>query len=174
MKNSSLIQIIVAGVCLLVVLAGYVFWYQYVQKLQQEVAILSGSILEKEKEHKRSLTARAGEEDLVAQEELIASHVVQTEDIVSFLEKLEASGTEFGAEVSVASVTGGASVPDGRISLSLSISGSFDGVMRTLGTIEHGSYANMVSDLTLDTADASTWTAVGVFVVATEQRTITP
>jgi Tfp pilus assembly protein PilN len=171
MKNAPLVHLVIAGVVALALLGGYVVWLNVVERQRTELATLQSEIAQKDAERTRSFTARSAESDLAETEAFIASHIVQKDNIVSFLEALENTGTAYGAQVDVASLSGDDAASAGRISLSLSITGSFDAVMRTLGAIEHGSYANMVKNITLDTAGADdVWSATGVFVVATDTR----
>lgn len=166
MKPSAL-HLAIACLFALGTLGGYVFWYGYVQQLDADSATLAEEIAAKDLERARTASARSAEADVVAQETFVKSHLVATADIVSFLEQLERTGKSLGATVHVASVSDQAKSSDGTISLSLSVTGSFDTVMRTLGAIEEGPYAIMANDISLDTADGSSWSATGVFVVAT-------
>ncbi len=170
----ALIQLIVALVVLLLLGGGYVFWYDHVQALDARAGALGAEIASKDAERSRSASARSGEAELAAQEAFVASHLVATADIVSFLERLEKTGRGFGAEVHVASVSDTVKASDGRISLSLSVAGPFDAVMRTIGAIEQGPYAMSVQDLSLDTADGSSWSATGVFVAAIAATSTAP
>ncbi len=171
MKKGPALTLILSILVALGALGGYLFWYYLMQGLRAESAQLEADILAKEGERGRAASARTSEDDLLAQENFIASHLVKTADIVLFLERIEGTGKAFGATVQVASLSGEGKTSNGKISLSLSITGTFDAVMRTLGSIENGPYANMVSDLTLDTPDkGQTWSATGVFVVGTELK----
>lgn len=171
MKQAPLVQVVIGSLTALLLVGGSVYALHIVKQLSSESAALRSEIAAKDAERARSTSVRSGETELVATESYVASHFLKTEDIVSFLEELESTGTTFGAEVNVASLSGDDSASSGRISLSLSITGSFDAVMRTLGAIEHGSYANMVKDITMDTGGGDgTWSATGVFVVATHSN----
>ena len=175
MNKGPLINVSIVSVVVFIALGAYVLWYGVVKQLEGDAVTIQTQINEKEAERTHAASTRTTEEEVVAQENHIASHVVQTADIVLFLEGLEKTGKTLGAVVDVASVTSETKSADGRISLSLSITGSFDAVMRTLGAIEHGPYANMVSDLTLDTSDeGKSWSAKGVFIVATVSKKTTP
>lgn len=171
MKKGPALSLIVSVLVALGAVGGYVFWYHLMQGLRAESVQLETDILAKEGERVRAASARTAEGDLLAQENFIASHLVKTTDIVLFLERIEGTGKTFGAVVKVASVSGEGKTSNGKISLALSVTGTFDAVMRTVGAIENGPYANMVSDLTLDTPDkGETWSATGMFVVGTELK----
>lgn len=165
----SIIQLGISILIAAAALGGYVFWYGYVRGLDASSAALAGEIAAKDRERAHAVSARSAEAELAAQEALVASHIVASADIVSFLERLENTGKQFGATVHVASVSDQAKASEGTIALSLSVAGSFDAVMRTIGAIEEGPYAVTVQDLSLDTPDGSQWSATGVFVVGTEK-----
>lgn len=175
MKNTSLIHALLAGVIALGVIGGYVLWYLSVQGLYADIEKTRAQSALKETERARAVIARTAEEEIHAHELFVASHIVDTANIVSFLEEIESAGKAFGATVRVGSVNGGSKGANGNISLSLSISGSFDGVMRTLGVIEHGAYATSITDVSLDTTDnGKTWNATGMFVVAATSKNTNP
>lgn len=163
--NTSLIQLIVAALLTLGAAGAYAGGYWLVEHARAEAVTLAGQIAEKEAQSARSSSARTALAELSDKEAFVAAHLVATTDIVSFLERLEAAGKEFGATVSVASVQD-SSAKDGTIVLSLSIEGSFDAVMRTLGAIEHGPFANAAKSVTLN-SDGLGWRAVGSFVMGT-------
>ena len=97
------------------------------------------------------------------------SYLVRQEEIVPFLDQLERTGASLGSVVTVASVSEEQGTERDRILLSLSIAGSFDSVVRTLGAIEYGPYDSAVSSMTLDTvADTEAqgrWTATATFAL---------
>lgn len=167
MKN-FFFQLVIALVFVGIAMGGYAFWYFETKQMSVRASELAGEIATKEAARSRTNSARAGLPELGADETFVASHFVATADIVSFLERLEATGKAFGAVVEVASVTGDDKSSEGSISLSLSVTGSFDAVMRTVGAIEHGPFANQVQSLTLDTSGDG-WTASGIFVVGTSK-----
>lgn len=173
MKPSTL-HLAIAVILALAALGGYFFWYGYVQQLSRDAVSLASDISAKDAARVRAASARSAEADLASQEAFLSSHLVATADIVSFLEGLEKTGRTFGAAVHVASVSDTAKSADGRISLSLSVDGSFDAVMRTVGAIEEGPYAMTVQDLSLNTADGSSWTATGTFLAGTALASTTP
>jgi hypothetical protein len=90
---------------------------------------------------------------------------------VAFLGDLEKQGKAQGAAVEVLSVTD-QDATKRRISLSLKITGSFDAVVRTLGTIEYGPYDAVLTNVTLDSVAAkenapAVWTAAVVISFGT-------
>lgn len=162
-----LVQLGVAIAVALAALAGYTLWYGAVKQLDADAASVATEIAAKDAARARTVSARSAEAGLAEQEAFVAGHLVAPADIVPFLERLEKAGKEFGASVHIASVSDQAAASDGRLSLSLSVTGSFDAVMRTLGAIEQGTYAIAINDLSLNTSDQATWSATGLFVVGT-------
>lgn len=166
MTRTPLIHLALA-LALAVGLAGvYAFWFLAVSRADAGTAGVLAEIESKENERERTAAARAALEDLATEEAFVAAHLIPEEGIVSFLERLEEVGAAQGADVSVASVSGDAA-GEGRITLSLSISGTFESVMRTLGAIEHGPYAIATQNVTLDSGGEGAWTAVGAFTIGT-------
>lgn len=163
------IQLAVSVIALIVAAGAYAFGYFLVSGQKQEAAGLAAAIVAKEAEQARGASARTRLAEVAADEEFLASRFVADADIVSFLEELEGAGDAYGATVNVASVEGGAA-HEGRISLSLSIHGSFDGVMRTLGAIEYGRYAVAPRDVSVS-GEGESWTLTGSFVALTRLST---
>jgi hypothetical protein len=159
--KASLSHLMLAGALLLITGAGYAFLLLDTKRIEQEAVALATEIETKTRQHERAGSNRAALSEVEAEEALIMSHFVPQEDIVSYLETLEETGAAFGARVSVLSVGDPAS--DGKIALSVSINGSFDAVMRTVGVIEHGQKASVVHSLTLDGNGEGAWSAALTF-----------
>lgn len=172
--KAPLIQLAAALLLALAAIGGYVLWYGYVQGLETQAAALAADVAARDADRAQAASARSAEADVAAKEGFVASHLVETSDIVSFLESLEDTGKSFGADVQVASVSDEAAEAAGTISLSLSVTGPFDAVMRTLGAIEEGPYAAAANDLSLDTSNGQDWTAAGVFVIGTSATSTAP
>lgn len=154
------------GISVLVLAAAagaYAFGYLQVTNAKQEAANLASAIAAREAEQERGASARSRLAEVAADEEFLASRLVADADIVAFLEGLEGAGDEFGAIVKVASVSGDSAAADGRITLALSIEGSFAAVMKTLGVIEYGPYALSPRDVSISGAGDS-WVLTGSFI----------
>ena len=98
----------------------------------------------------------------------IRQYILGKEDVEPFLETLQSGGRSLGTKIEVLSVSDAPIAGHPRIALSITITGTFDAVMRTLGSIEYGPYDGVLTNLTLDTSGsdikgASTWTAASVF-----------
>lgn len=135
---------------------------------------LATEVTTKQLETQRVAAAKEALPALAADEQAINQYFVKSDDIVPFLEKLQVAGKTEGAVVQVLSVTGGQAGTQNRISLSLNISGSFEAVMRTIGSIEYGPYDIALTNVTLDSRGApekgttQTWTAAAVFTIGTQ------
>ncbi len=170
--NTSFIHLGIAALVLVLAAGGYALGFHMVSEAKAEATTLAGEIAAKEAAQARGAGARARLLEVASDETFLASHFVATADIVSFLEDLEGAGDAFGAVVSVASVSGDEANQGGRITLSLSIRGSFDAVMRTLGVLEHGRYVLSSRDLVWSGGAEGEWAVTGTFVA--ETKTTTP
>lgn len=173
MKRRTLIQLTVALIVLLGVIAIYVFWYLAVASTSAKSAQLAHDIRAKDEVSAHIAAAKVALVSLVADEATMGAYLVRRDDVVPFLSELERSGTALGARVEVVSVSAETGTGRDRILLSLKITGSFDAVLRTLGSIEHGAYDSRVTSVTLDTVmgDPETqgrWTATASFVIGTQ------
>ena len=171
MRRIALIQFIVALLVLFGVLGAYAFWYHSVGKASAQAAQLASEIRTKTEDSARVESAREALASLAEDEASIQGYLIRQQDIVTFLEGLESSGTTLGATVEVVSVSAETKKTPAHIALSLKISGSFDAVLRTLGSIEYGPYDSSVTGLTLDTVigedGTATWNAATTLTIGT-------
>lgn len=172
MRHAALIQLAFAFAILVGVLGAYGAWYVAVGKASAASAALAEQIDQKTQESARVASAREALATLSADEASIQGYLIREEDIVSFLEQLENSGTTLGSAIEVVSVGAEEGGERPHIRLSVRVTGSFDAVLRTLGAIEYGPYDSAVTNLTLDTVPAETgpsgkWNAVATFTLGT-------
>ncbi|MGB4076836.1 MAG: hypothetical protein WBK28_04005 [Minisyncoccia bacterium] len=172
MTREPLIHLALSLLFVAVCAGAYTFWFFASERVHDETAVVLTQIAEHELDQARTTSARAQIEELTTEEAFVRSYFVPEEDIVLFLEHLEEIGTGDNAEVSVASVTG--SAKEGHISVSLSVEGTFNAVLKTIGHIEHGSYAVTTESLTFESEGEGRWRAVGVFLVGTTRIAMTP
>lgn len=137
--------------------AGYAVWLSRVNALTGEAEALAATIASEGQRHAKTLGARDALSELAEDEAFVAGMLVPEDGVVPFLETLEGLGTPFGARTSVVAVGN----PDaaGRILVSVSVTGSFDAVVRAIGRIEHGPFASVTRELALDRSDEGLWTA---------------
>ena len=174
MSRAPLFQFIGAIILLLVVVALNVFWYNVVSGESAQVATLAGQIKAKNDDSTRAVQAKSELASLTTDQAAVQQYFVSTTDVVPFLEQLQTAGSFLGSKVQIASVSATPGTPYGQLSLSLSIAGSFNAVMRTLGSIEYGPYDTTINTLTFDAPPTATsssspqWVANAIFSVGTE------
>jgi hypothetical protein len=163
---------------------AYGFWYHTVIHESARLAVLTERVDARGNNTQQSIASKAALHALFSNEEAIAGYFLSADDVVSFLERLEKIGQSLGSTVSVASVSNtpavaadGSALPD-RLVLSLTIKGSFEGVMKTVGAIEYGPYDISITNLTLgssfDEKKHTVWTANGLFSVGIHSTKSTP
>jgi hypothetical protein len=164
--SKPLIHLVIAGVLLVAALGAYIGWYLVVSAAKNDAATATASVAAIEKQDAAVAAAKDELALVVADEEAVRAYVLAPEDIVGFLEGLEATGKSLGSVVEVASVDPD---PNGTITVAIHLSGPFGAVMRTLGAIEYAPRDIRLKSLTLDTApsqDVPAWSAAATFVVA--------
>lgn len=177
MKHLTFVHLSIALILFASIVAAYGFWYSSVGKVSAEAASLAEEIKTKSQDSARVAAAKVALTSLSEDEESVRKYLVQTNDVVPFLEGLEQTGKQLGAVVEVASVSAESATNRPHLTLSLKITGSFDSVLRTLGAIEYGPYDSMLTNLTFDTprtddsAATVVWTATAAFTIGTQVAT---
>lgn len=173
MKRSAIIQLSVALVIFACALGAYGVWYASVGKSSVEAASLSEQIRTKSQDSARVAAAKVALESLSEDEAAMRAYLVREQDIVPFLGTLEETGAALGASVEVVSVSAEPVAGRSQLLLSLKIAGSFDAVLRTLGTIEYGPYDSAIKSVTFDTVPSEgerVWTAAATFTLGTQSE----
>ena len=147
------IELIMAGA----ILVGYGFWYFAVSAKSAAVAGLQDQITAKTETATRIATARAAIAEIKDDEAIVQGYFVPETGVVAFISGLEAQGQKQGAVVSVLSVSTGATGAQPTLLFSLSVKGTFDAVMRTVGAIEYMPYDLSVSGFSLVQDDKNSW-----------------
>lgn len=175
MNRTRLIHVGISFLVLAAALGAYGFWWTVVSHTSAQASEMHTQVTARAEDARRIRAAQEALATIAGSEASVASHFVSTADVVPFLESLESTGSALGAKVEVVSV--GADTREGHpaLTLSLQITGPFDAVVRTLGAIEYGQYDIVLSNLALDTPNASqaspVWTAAAVFSVGTATST---
>lgn len=164
MTRSPFLPLGLAIIVALAAVMGYLFWHRAVVDASANAALLAGEVALKSGVLSESASARSALAALSDDEDFMERLLLSTEDLVPFLEELEASGSDYGASVSVVSVSDAEG--EGRIRVAFSIEGSFDAVMRTLGTVEYAEHASAVRNVTLDTPGEGMWSAAVTMILA--------
>jgi len=170
------------GIALLVLLASiglYATGYFILSHARAEDAALAGQEATKNAEVARLTQAHTALASHDSDQAVLDQYVIKKSDIVPFLESLQSTGKSLGSAVDVLSVADQSDKAHNRIQLSLSISGSFDAVMRTIGTIEYGPYDGVITSLSLASTPgtghaAPFWTASSLFSVGLRTASTTP
>lgn len=171
MNIRTLVPLIIAVLILLGAVALYGAGYYLLTKFNETENGLDTQIAAKGRDLENASRAHAALSSQGGQ--TLDQYLLAKSDIVPFLEELQGEGAPFGAKVDVLSVTDQKDKVRSRVQLSLSITGSFDAVMRTLGSIEYSPYDGVMTNVSLGTAtgDAKTatgtaWTALATYSVA--------
>lgn len=168
MKN-PLMHLVFALIALVIASGAYGVWFVMVDTENAKARSLASDIQTKSQDAARIAEAKAALAALTAKEDSISMHFISANDVVPFLGSLEQTGTALGSKVHVVSV--GADNPkpgaQGHLTLSVQITGTFDAVLRTLGSLEYSPYYITLTNLTLDTAGENAWSAATTFSVGT-------
>ena len=154
---------------------AYAYWYGVLSSASAEAADLTSRITGKSEDAARIAAAKTTLTMLAPQEESIRNYFIFTDDIVPFLERLEATGKSLGAEVSVVSVSAGTGPGHEHLLIAMKIVGTFDAVFRTLGAIEYGPRDIVMTNLALENVSKETteWEAAVTFAIGTRISTRT-
>lgn len=155
-------QLMFAVGTLVIAAVAYGIWYGTVVSASARDATLAAQISDESDAAARAAAAERSLAALGPQEAAIDGHFVATTDIVSFLEKLQEAASAVGASANVGSVSEGDS-PRPHLTIAMTVTGSFDAVMRALGVIEYGPYDIETTQASLTSSSNSnggaTWTA---------------
>lgn len=163
--RKALLQLLLALLALAVAALAYFFLYEAVSAKSAEAAQLQTQINEKTQARARVTAAQAALSEIAADETAVRAYFVPEAAVVPFIDDLESRGRVLHTTVAVTSVAAKQVEHRPSLVLSLTINGSFDAVMRTVGAIEYAPYDISVSSLTLTLADGGNWQAgLGVLV----------
>lgn len=172
--TSSLTRLFVVLVACAVIVIGYGFWYAAIEAKSAAVAQLRSQVATKNENAKRIASARASLAEIAGSEALIQNYFVPETGVVAFINNLEARGRKQGTTVSVLSVSTSAEGAPLTLSFSLTVTGPFDAVMRTVGVIEYAPYDLSLSALSLTHDAKNLWRADLTILVGSAPATATP
>lgn len=144
---------------LVAVFVGQWFWYSIVAEKSSAVAALQSQINEKSEAASRVASSRAELAKIADDEIAVKSYFVSENDIVAFIDGLQENGLSQKTIVKVLSVSAGGTNTRPTLSLSVTVTGAFDAVMRTIGSIEYSPYDLSISKLSVMKSDKKTWSA---------------
>ncbi|MDB5245121.1 MAG: hypothetical protein JWN90_226 [Parcubacteria group bacterium] len=179
MKLTHITHALLTIVVLIIAFSAYGIWYTTVSRKSAQAASLAVEIQTKHQDSQRIQAAKDELQKISSDESLVNGYFVSTNDVVPFLETLQSTGKKLGSEVQVVSVSADPGKPHAHLNLSLSITGPFDSVVRTLGALEYSPYDASLQSLTLDTPQTGTgkavqWTAAATFFIGTTNSPQTP
>lgn len=157
--KSPLIHLIIVCALLGITIVGYGFWYAAVEAKSAAVADLENQIVTKTETASRIASIHTSLAEIAGEEKIIQSYFVPETGVVAFINNLEAQGHTQGATVNVLSVSTSDDPTQPTLTFSLTIKGTFDAVMRTIGAIEYTPYDLSVSTLTLGEDGPKMWHA---------------
>jgi len=157
--KSSFLQLAIAIIFLCFFLVGYGFLYSTISSKSATLASLDSQIAEKTRLAKRTSSAQSELAGIEDAETAVQSYFVPETGVVSFIDGLEAQGKTQGSTINVLSVSSGTANGRPIFLLALTVHGTFDAVMRTVGTIEYAPYDLSIPQLSLVQDDKNSWHA---------------
>lgn len=157
--KSPLTHFLTALIFLVAVISCYSVWYGAISQKSNQVANLENQIVAVSENVGRIALARAALSEIEGDEASMQNYFVSESSAVSFINELETLGLSQKAIVTVLSVAKGGVSSHPTLVLALSIKGSFDAVMRTVGAIEYVPYAVSISTLSVGQDMKDTWHA---------------
>lgn len=159
------VVLVIAGI----VFAGYRIWDSIVLAKSAVVANVDHRIMVKTETASRITSVRASLSEIESDEKNIQNYFVSKTKVVTFIDDLERQGRALGAMVGVSSVAVVDTAEYPTLTLTFSIEGTFDAVMRTIGSIEYAPYDLSVASLSVKQLSARAWYAdLKIFVGSIE------
>ena len=157
--NTPFSNFITALILCVLVSVGYGIWYVAISSQSTDVANVENQIAEKTQPANHIASTRAALTEIAGDENIIQKYFVSKTDIVAFIDNLEERGKAQKTEISVLSVSTEGAPLQPTLILSLTINGTFDAVMRTVGSIEYAPYAISILELSLAQVAENSWHA---------------
>ncbi len=157
--KSPLIHLIGALVLCAVSFIGYGIWYAAIAEKSAAVADLENQINIKTDTASRIASARTALAEISGDEAAVRSYFIPETGIVAFIDSLQSQGRAHGAAVSVLSVSSGGTSAHPTFIFAITVKGSFNSVMNTVGAIEYLPYALSISSLSLGQDGKNSWHA---------------
>lgn len=149
--KSSLIHLVVASIVCVAALAVFGVSYATLKAKSIAVTTLQNKIDAKTESISRATATRAALEEITGDEAAVQGYFVPETGVVAFIDDLQSRGRQLGARVDVLSVSVAGGTVHPALMLTLTATGTFDAVMRTVGAIEYAPYD--ISILTLSSGE---------------------
>lgn len=157
--KTSLARLCIAILLSIVAVIGYSSGYAALSRESAKVAKLDVDIRTKSDTVTRIAATRLALAGVANDEATVRSYFVLEDGVVAFIDSLEKQGKSLGATIRVRSVEAGGVPGQSTIELSLIVSGTFDSVMRAVGSMEYLPYNLSVSSLALTQDGKKSWHA---------------
>ena len=158
--KSPLTNVIIAGSVCIVVMISYGALYNYVVAESVTVANIERQIIAKTGTESRIASTRASLAEIANDETNIQSYFIPETGVVSFIDTLQTQARALNATTSILSVSmSGVGSVQAALKTALTIKGTFDSVMRTIGAIEYMPYDLSISALSLEQDTKNMWHA---------------
>ncbi len=154
-----LTPLIISVVVLTLVLIGYAGLRIVVADKSVAVASLTSQIQQKSDAASRVAVARVALAELASDETIVRGHFVPQTNVVNFINDLQDRGSTLGTTVDITSVAATNSKLRPMLQLVIGIRGTFDAVLRSLGSIEYAPYDLSVTGLSLTLDTKGAWVA---------------
>ncbi len=155
--KTSLIHFSIALIIFIATFSVYGFWYSAIAKKSATVAMMESQIKTKIESASRIAAARVALVDISGSEAKMQSYFVSESEIVAFINDLEARGRAQGTSVAVLSVSTASEDANQALTITLKVRGTFEAVMRTLGSIEYAPYYLRIRTLSLGLETKNGW-----------------
>ena len=138
---------------------GYMLLYGVIVSKSAAVADLETQITIATETASRIASARSTLAKIIGDEIDVQQYFVSQTGVVAFINSLEQYGHLQKADIKVLSVSTSGTPKEPTLVFELSVEGTFDAVMRTIGTIEYAPYALSISRLSLGSNPQKSWHA---------------
>ncbi len=174
LPNSSLTRLALAAALATAALAGYWYWYGTVSAESVTVANLAQQVDARTSTAARIASAQTALAQIAGDEAAVRAYFVPEANIVSFIDDLQARGSALGATVAVQSVSASGSAARPSLSLAVTVTGTFDAVMRTVGVFEYAPYDLSITGLAVTEDAKNAWHADVKLVVGSAAASAPP
>lgn len=157
--KSTLTHFLIVLVLMLSAIAAYGTFYAALSAKSSMVADLQSSIDQGTQTANHIASARAAISEIAGDEAVVRGYFISDMAAGPFFDDLQARGRAQGATVSVLSASTDTVNKYPVLTLSLTVKGAFDAVMRTIGVIEYAPYDLSVSALSVQQDDPKSWHA---------------
>ncbi len=152
----STIHLAFAITCFALAALAYFAFFSALMLMRNDAASLTAEVAAMNATASDDQFAAHERASIIAAESTITGYFVDPDNIVAFLEGVQALGASEGATVTVSSVTA-SPTPRPHLDLALRVEGSFDAVVRTTGAVEYEPYDIETESYALTSSDAH-WT----------------